>query len=94
MLIGDLARRAGVSAKTVRFYEGVGVLPEPARSPNGYRTYGEQDVARLAFVRGRSSWISDWRRSGRSLRCVIAGGSRVRTCSTSQPGVSRSSTAA
>lgn len=51
-LIGDLARLVGVDAKTIRFYEESGVLPEPARLPNGYRAYHEDDAARLRFVRG------------------------------------------
>ncbi len=51
MLIGELAARTGVPAKTLRFYEDAGVLPEPARTPAGYRVYGEEAVDRLAFIR-------------------------------------------
>ena len=51
ILIGDLARRTGFSAKTIRYYEEAGILPPPARLPNGYRVYGEGDVARLQFIR-------------------------------------------
>ncbi|HXG41110.1 MAG TPA: MerR family transcriptional regulator [Dehalococcoidia bacterium] len=51
MVIGELARRAGVSARTVRFYEALGLLPAPARSEGGYRLYGEEDLRRLQFVR-------------------------------------------
>lgn len=51
MRIGELATRAGVTTKAVRYYESIGVLPEPARTPSGYRTYGEADAERLAFVR-------------------------------------------
>lgn len=51
MRIGTLARRAGVSTKTVRFYEEIGVLHEPRRLPNGYRDYDEAAVQRLQFVR-------------------------------------------
>lgn len=49
--IGQLARRTGVSAKTIRFYEQIGVLPAPARDANGYRRYAADDVNRLLLVR-------------------------------------------
>lgn len=51
MLIGELAEATGLTAKTIRFYEEVGVLPEPRRLPNGYRDYGARDVERVVFVR-------------------------------------------
>lgn len=49
--IGLLARESGVNLETVRFYERSGLLPEPQRSPSGYRHYQEQDVRRLRFIR-------------------------------------------
>ncbi|MBX3204052.1 MAG: heavy metal-responsive transcriptional regulator [Labilithrix sp.] len=49
--IGTLARRAGVGVQTVRYYERIGILPQPARQKGGYRRYGEEAVARLQFVR-------------------------------------------
>lgn len=51
MQIGELARRVGVSAKTVRYYEDIGILPEAERAPNGYRDYSEESVDRLQFIR-------------------------------------------
>ncbi len=51
MRIGTLAQLADVTTKALRFYEQVGVLPEPARSPSGYRDYDETALARLRFVR-------------------------------------------
>ena len=51
MKIGDLASTAGVSAKTIRFYEQEGLLPEPPRTESGYRDYSGDDVERLRFVR-------------------------------------------
>jgi len=51
MLIGDLAAAAGLSAKTIRFYEQAGLLPAPPRTPGGYRDYPPQTAARLAFIR-------------------------------------------
>ncbi|MFF0446267.1 heavy metal-responsive transcriptional regulator [Streptomyces sp. NPDC004609] len=51
MRIGDLAASCGLSARTVRFYEQAGLLPEPPRTPGGYRDYPREATARLAFVR-------------------------------------------
>ncbi|WP_052851985.1 heavy metal-responsive transcriptional regulator [Streptomyces avicenniae] len=52
MRIGTLAHAAGVTAKTVRFYERTGLLPEPPRTPSGYRDYPPESADRLAFIRG------------------------------------------
>jgi DNA-binding transcriptional MerR regulator len=52
MQIRKLAKRTGVAEKTIRYYESVGVLPPPKRKPNGYRTYDENDVARLKLAAG------------------------------------------
>ena len=49
--IGELAKRSGVTTKTVRYYELLGLLPEPQRTDSGYRLYDEKDVERLVFVR-------------------------------------------
>lgn len=51
MLIGELAQRSGVTAKTIRFYEQIGVLPEPERTASGYRDYGTEYLALLRFLR-------------------------------------------
>ncbi|RPE81675.1 heavy metal-responsive transcriptional regulator [Vulcaniibacterium tengchongense] len=51
MQIGQLAKRAGVSIDTVRYYERQGVLPPAPRQASGYRRYDEQDLARLRFLR-------------------------------------------
>lgn len=48
--IGQLAQRVGVSAKTIRYYEELRLLPEPVRSPGGYRLYGADDEERLRFI--------------------------------------------
>jgi DNA-binding transcriptional MerR regulator len=50
--IKQLSRSTGLPEKTIRFYEAIGVLPPPKRRPNGYREYGEADVARVRFVAG------------------------------------------
>jgi DNA-binding transcriptional MerR regulator len=47
--ISELARRTGVPASTLRFYERAGLLPA-ARTGAGYRVYGEQAVSRLEFI--------------------------------------------
>jgi len=51
LTIGRLAQTTGVPAKTIRYYETVGVLPAPGRSRSGYRLYTERGVDRLLFVR-------------------------------------------
>lgn len=52
MEIRELEANTGVSAKTIRFYEKVGVLPPPRRKSNGYREYDRSDVERLRIVIG------------------------------------------
>ena len=49
--IGDAARLSGVSAKMVRHYEGLGLLPPVARTEGGYRLYGAADVHTLRFIK-------------------------------------------
>lgn len=51
MLIGELAGATGVTAKTLRYYEQVGLLREPDRTPGGYRDYGLEVVGRVSFIR-------------------------------------------
>lgn len=50
MNIGDVARETGISAKTIRYYESIGLTPSPDRRDNGYRDYCANDVATLKFV--------------------------------------------
>jgi DNA-binding transcriptional MerR regulator len=51
LTIGELARRATVTAKAIRFYEAKRVLPPPTRAANGYRLYGPDSLEMLAFVK-------------------------------------------
>jgi len=51
MRIGEIADRAGVPAKTIRFWEDQRLLPPPARTSAGYRDYGPAILERLAFIR-------------------------------------------
>jgi len=48
--IGELAAALGINPKTVRYYEEIGLLPAPARSPAGYRLYNAADGERLRFI--------------------------------------------
>ena len=49
--IGEAATRSGVSAKMVRHYESLGLLPKVARTDSGYRQYRDKEVHTLRFVR-------------------------------------------
>ena len=51
MRIGEAAAAAGMTTKTLRFYEQQGLLPPAHRCPNGYRDYSPETVARLEFIR-------------------------------------------
>ena len=51
MRIGQLADRAGVSATALRYYESIGLIPEPDRTASGYRDYTDEALAQLRFVR-------------------------------------------
>lgn len=51
MLIGELAERLGINPRTIRYYESIGLLPEPDRSESGYRVYDDADVERLVFIK-------------------------------------------
>jgi len=49
--IGALAKATGTKVETIRWYERVGLLPAPGRSPGNYRTYGKVHLGRLSFIR-------------------------------------------
>ena len=55
MKIQEFAQLTGLSSKTIRYYETIGILSSPQRAPNGYREYSEQDLARARFVAGARS---------------------------------------
>jgi MerR family copper efflux transcriptional regulator len=51
MRIGELAELAGLSAKTIRYYEDIGILPEPDRTLSRYRDYNDGALERLRFIK-------------------------------------------
>lgn len=64
--IGDLARRSGLSVRTIRFYSDVGVVPVTARSASGYRLYDVEAVAAWTSSAHCATWGF---RSSRLGRC-------------------------
>ncbi|HZC19507.1 MAG TPA: MerR family transcriptional regulator [Rubrobacteraceae bacterium] len=48
--VGEVAERLGVSPRTIKYYEELGLIEPEARSPGGFRLYGEEDVRRLERV--------------------------------------------
>jgi DNA-binding transcriptional MerR regulator len=82
LLIGHLAKLAGVKADTIRFYERIGLLPKPERKESGYRVYDQAALRRVRFIKQAQSLgfsldevqrILNLRGSGRTTcQCVIA----------------------
>lgn len=85
MNIGAVAEKSGVSPKTIRYYESIGLIPSADRRANGYRTYSEIDMHTLNFIkRARSLGFSvdevrdlldlwrDKRRSSAKVRALTA----------------------
>ena len=51
MTIGELAQRTGCKVQTIRYYEQIALMPEPARTEGKQRRYGARHLERLAFIR-------------------------------------------
>lgn len=59
MKISTVAANSGCNLETIRYYERIGLMPPPKRTPKGYREYSEADVERLRFIsRGRGLGFS------------------------------------
>ncbi len=50
LTIGEFARRAEVNPRTIRYYEEIGLLPQPPRNKVGYRLYFDKDLPRFRFI--------------------------------------------
>ncbi|ACK92002.1 mercury resistance transcriptional regulator MerR1 [Bacillus cereus] len=50
--IGELAEKCSVNKETIRYYERIGLIPEPDRTESGYRMYSQQIIDRLNFIKG------------------------------------------
>ena len=79
MRIGELAREAGVTTKTVRYYESVGVL-DARRLPNGYRDYSDRDVRIVKEVRSLNTLGIPVEQSRPFLDCLVDGHARGDDC--------------
>ena len=55
VMIGELADSTGTTTKTIRYYESIGLMPDTARTPAGYRVYDEPAAERLRFIREAQS---------------------------------------
>jgi DNA-binding transcriptional MerR regulator len=86
MQIGELAARGGVTAKTVRYYESIGLMTAPERRANGYREYGEGALERLRFIRDSQAAGLSLSEAGEILRMKDEGES---TCEHSRAMVDR-----
>ena len=51
LTIGNLGKKTGTKVQTIRYYEQIGLLPEPGRAEGGQRSDGDTDVDRLSFIR-------------------------------------------
>jgi MerR family transcriptional regulator, copper efflux regulator len=74
LTIGTIAATAEISAGTIRYYEQVGLLPKPTRTPSGYRQYPREVVHRLAMIRNAQSFGFSLREIAAFLRMRDNGG--------------------
>ncbi|MGW5020987.1 MerR family transcriptional regulator [Streptomyces cacaoi] len=79
MRIGELARRAGVTVKAVRYYESLGLVV-PDRRPNGYRDYGEHDVRLVREIKSLAALGIPVERTRPFLDCLAAGEAHADDC--------------
>jgi len=79
MTIGQLATAAAVRPATIRYYEQLGLLPKPRRTPAGYREYSPAVVRRLAVIRSAQQFGFSLREIASFLRVRDAGGTPCRS---------------
>lgn len=79
MLIGELGRRAGVSTRTVRYYESLGLL-QASRASNGYREYGDDDLAAVLEIRSLIDLGFSLEETRPFLECLRAGNAVAGSC--------------
>lgn len=82
----DLARLTGCNSETIRYYENIGVMPEPPRNAKNYRSYDQSHVTRLNFVM-RARDLGFTLGEVRELLALVDGG--IQTCSEVQAVASR-----
>jgi len=70
---GSLSTAAGVNIETIRYYEKIGLMPDPARSPGGHRIYKQRHLKRLSFIR-RSRELGFTLQQIRELLELVDGG--------------------
>lgn len=51
LTIGNLGRKTGTKVQTIRYYEQIGLMPDPGRTEGGQRRYGDAELDRLSFIR-------------------------------------------
>ncbi len=74
LTVGRLALAGGVKASTVRYYEQLGLLPSPMRTPTGYRVFSQEAVRRLTVIRAAQQFGFSLRDIGAFFRVRDAGG--------------------
>ena len=88
MTRGELGSATGCNIETIRYYERIGLLPEPPRSPGGHRLYEEEHLRRLTFIR-RSRELGFTLEEVRGLLRLVDGGlytcAEVKTLPLDQP---------
>jgi len=82
----DLARLTGCNLETIRYYENIGVMPEPPRNAKNYRNYDQSHVTRLNFVM-RARDLGFTLEEIRELLALVDGG--IQTCGEVQAVASR-----
>lgn len=73
---GDLAKLTGCNLETIRYYENIGVMPEPPRTSKNYRAYDESHVGRLRFIM-RSRELGFTLEEVRDLLALVDGGAQT-----------------